>query len=246
MKTNYKQSQAAPHAKPIFTVSRNDSTLYVLPAYLAGAVMIRLQHIADGDKVKKLCCKVKNDRLMAMEQDVPQGNVTLTAVDIISPEKCAEKGYRKDGYGYVRTLLVTPTAEHRAMFSITCTLGERDAEGHICSCGEWRGEWECLFVGDDGTPLNPSTINEWLDKLTERNGLPHVTVHSLRHLCATLLIRTHADPKTVQTILRHANVSTTLNIYAKVFDSTQMEAIGRVQASLENMLKESCSSSAQV
>lgn len=33
---------------------------------------------------------------------------------------------------------------------------------------------------------------------------------------------------------------------AKVFDSTQMEAIGRVQASLENMLKESCSSSAQV
>ena len=199
MKTNYKQSQAAPHAKPIFTVSRNDSTLYVLPAYLAGAVMIRLQHIADGDKVKKLCCKVKNDRLMAMEQDVPQGNVTLTAVDIISPEKCAEKGYRKDGYGYVRTLLVTPTAEH-----------------------------------------------EWLDKLTERNGLPHVTVHSLRHLCATLLIRTHADPKTVQTILRHANVSTTLNIYAKVFDSTQMEAIGRVQASLENMLKESCSSSAQV
>lgn len=23
------------------------------------------------------------------------------------------------------------------MFSITCTLGERDAEGHICSCGEY-------------------------------------------------------------------------------------------------------------
>lgn len=137
MKTNYKQSQAAPHAKPIFTVSRNDSTLYVLPAYLAGAVMIRLQHVGNEDMVKKLCCKVKNDRLMAMEQDVPQGNVTLTAVDIISPEKCAEKGYRKDGYGYVRTLLVTPTAEHRAMFSITCTLGERDAEGHICSCGEY-------------------------------------------------------------------------------------------------------------
>lgn len=128
MKTNYKQSQAAPHAKPIFTVSRNDSTLYVLPAYLAGAVMIRLQHIADGDKVKKLCCKVKNDRLMAMEQDVPQGNVTLTAVDIISPEKCAEKGYRKDGYGYVRTLLVTPTAEHRAICikaADTASLPER-------------------------------------------------------------------------------------------------------------------------
>ena len=110
----------------------------------------------------------------------------------------------------------------------------------------WRGEWECLFIGDDGAPLNPGTINEWLDKLTERNDLPHVTVHSIRHLCATLLIRANADPKTVQTILRHANISTTLNIYAKVFESTQIEAVGRIQASLENMLKDSCSSCAQV
>lgn len=141
MKTNYKQSQAAPHAKPIFTVSRNDSTLYVLPAYLAGAVMIRLQHIADGDKVKKLCCKVKNDRLMAMEQDVPQGNVTLTAVDIISPEKCAEKGYRKDGYGYVRTLLVTPTAEHCPNTQSGCSGGPIVSIGHY----KWstrRGIWQ--------------------------------------------------------------------------------------------------------
>ena len=36
MKTNYKQSQAAPHAKPIFTVSRNDSTLYVCLPILQG------------------------------------------------------------------------------------------------------------------------------------------------------------------------------------------------------------------
>jgi len=171
MKTNYKQSQAAPHAKPIFTVSRNDSTLYVLPAYLAGAVMIRLQHIADGDKVKKLCCKVKNDRLMAMEQDVPQGNVTLTAVDIISPEKCAEKGYRKDGYGYVRTLLVTPTAEHRAMFSITCTLGERDAEGHICSCGEYYHiEQMEKAINEDGLSLLGYTTWGPIDLVSASTG----------------------------------------------------------------------------
>lgn len=91
MKTNYKQSQAAPHAKPIFTVSRNDSTLYVLPAYLAGAVMIRLQHIADGDKVKKLCCKVKNDRLMAIPADGAQplrcGGISLSILGGIYHEK---------------------------------------------------------------------------------------------------------------------------------------------------------------
>lgn len=81
-----------------------------------------------------------------------------------------------------------------------------------------------------------------LDKIRKEKGMTYKVLAEKAGLC----IRTHADPKTVQTILRHANVSTTLNIYAKVFDSTQMEAIGRVQASLENMLKESCSSSAQV
>lgn len=40
--------------------------------------------------------------------------------------------------------------------------------------------------------------------------------------------------------------SLVLPIYAKVFESTQIEAVGRVQASLENMLKDSCSSCAQV
>lgn len=163
----------------------------------------------------------------------------------------AQQLKEKSGEGLILGKL--KTKESKADLPLSPMLAEVLAEyrqwwnEHKAMYGDaWRGEWECLFVGDDGTPLNPSTINEWLDKLTERNGLPHVTVHSLRHLCATLLIRTHADPKTVQTILRHANVSTTLNIYAKVFDSTQMEAIGRVQASLENMLKESCSSSAQV
>ncbi len=147
----------------------------------------------------------------------------------------AQQLKEKSGEGLILGKL--KTKESKADLPLSPMLAEVLAEyrqwwnEHKAMYGDaWRGEWECLFVGDDGTPLNPSTINEWLDKLTERNGLPHVTVHSLRHLCATLLIRTHADPKTVQTILRHANVSTTLNIYAKVFDSTQMEAIGRVQA----------------
>ena len=39
--------------------------------------------------------------------------------------------------------------------------------------------------------------------------------HDLRHTCASLLIQSGADVKSVQDILGHANASTTLNYYVK-------------------------------
>jgi integrase len=38
--------------------------------------------------------------------------------------------------------------------------------------------------------------------------------HNLRHSLASFLVRTKTEPKTVQTLLRHANVRTTLQLYA--------------------------------
>jgi len=45
-------------------------------------------------------------------------------------------------------------------------------------------------------------------------GYEGLTIHELRHTQATLLIASHADWKTVQQRLGHAQASTTLNIYA--------------------------------
>ena len=127
------------------------------------------------------------------------------------------------------------------------------------TCRVYVGEYQDRITGAAATAYvvideNGRLVKAMAQKVKTNKGLSLQAVKlAVQGLCylhgmdeAMLCIRTHADPKTVQTILRHANVSTTLNIYAKVFDSTQMEAIGRVQASLENMLKESCSSSAQV
>ena len=38
-----------------------------------------------------------------------------------------------------------------------------------------------LFTTDTGTPIHPDTLTNWFTDFIKRNGLPHVTIHGLRH-----------------------------------------------------------------
>ena len=50
--------------------------------------------------------------------------------------------------------------------------------------------------------------------------------HNLRHWLASFLVGQGTDPKTVQTLLRHADVATTLGIYAHSHSESRMTAQG--------------------
>jgi integrase len=60
-----------------------------------------------------------------------------------------------------------------------------------------------------------------------------VTLHSFRHLNASLLINAGLDVKTVQAALGHANASTTMNIYAHEFQTAQARACEAVSNALQ-------------
>ncbi len=56
--------------------------------------------------------------------------------------------------------------------------------------------------------------------------------HALRHSLATFLVAKDVDPKTVQAMLRHANVTTTLQLYAKSVDGKRLKAQEQVLAAM--------------
>ena len=76
----------------------------------------------------------------------------------------------------------------------------------------------CLLY-TSGNPIHPDTVSGWFAKFIKKTDLPPVTLHSLRHTNATLLIANKADIRTVSQRLGHAQTSTTVNIYAHAIQS---------------------------
>ena len=80
----------------------------------------------------------------------------------------------------------------------------------------WQ-DHDLVFPSGAGTPVSGGNLNRAFKALLKRAGLPHsFRFHDLRHTCATLLLRQGVNPKFVQELLGHRDVSLTLNTYSHV------------------------------
>src|SRR5919202_1304436 len=67
----------------------------------------------------------------------------------------------------------------------------------------------------------------------KRASLPQtLRFHDLRHTCATLLLRQGVNPKFVQELLGHADISLALNVYSHVLPDMGDAAAGAMDAAL--------------
>lgn len=82
-----------------------------------------------------------------------------------------------------------------------------------------------VFLDTDGEPFSEQRLNPRLATLCEKVGLRRITWHKLRHTFATHLTMMGVAPNTVQMLLGHATIATTMR-YAHVPSSSLREAIG--------------------
>lgn len=90
-----------------------------------------------------------------------------------------------------------------------------------------------LFTKWNGEPIHPDTLTAWFSKFLKKNNLRHVTLNSLRHTNASLLIAAGTDVRTVSNRLGHAQTSTTLNLYTHALKSKDIEAADNLEIILK-------------
>src|SRR5687767_4505217 len=96
------------------------------------------------------------------------------------------------------------------------THRRRQLEERIYKADLWQ-EQELVFPSTVGTPLWGGNLNRTCKATLQCAGLPKSTrFHDLRHTCATLLLKQGVNPKFVQELLGHADISLTLNVYSHV------------------------------
>lgn len=81
-----------------------------------------------------------------------------------------------------------------------------------------------VFTQDDGRPMNPDSITDWLGKFSAAHGLPHIHPHAFRHTAASTMIASGVDLVTAASELGHSNATTTATIYAHVIEDAKAKA----------------------
>lgn len=92
---------------------------------------------------------------------------------------------------------------------------------------------EYVFVDMLGNLIRPDYLTRKYTRLRDKYGLPHVTLHEIRHTVATLMLKHKVAMKYVQTWLGHSDFSTTANIYTHVYSD---EAKGEMAAIMTGIL----------
>ena len=79
-----------------------------------------------------------------------------------------------------------------------------------------------LFLKEDGTPRVGINYNSMIKGLVKKYNkhhkepLPNITPHSLRHTFCTRMANGGMNPKALQYIMGHANITMTLDYYTHV------------------------------
>ena len=105
---------------------------------------------------------------------------------------------------------------------------------HILYMGEAYNNHDYVFPNFEGNLIEEKTPGRRLNTILKHINIPPIRFHALRHTYATRLFEAGVPPKTVQELMGHADISTTMNIYTHVMENEKVEAVDKIN----NLFKE--------
>lgn len=119
-------------------------------------------------------------------------------------------------------------AAYQALKRVLAKQGDRKG-------AEIDGYSHFLFLNRKGYPKTACDFNSTLRHLIKKYNkcheekLPHITPHTLRHTFCTNCANAGMNPKALQYIMGHANITMTLNYYAHATCNSAMEEMKRLE-----------------
>lgn len=106
-----------------------------------------------------------------------------------------------------------------------------------------------IFTNRFDTIHNPQAVNRAIKRIYEAYNaeeivkaknedrdpiiIPHFSCHHLRHTFCTRFCENETNVKVIQSVMGHASIETTMDIYAEVTEMTKKEALDNLSANLD-------------
>jgi integrase len=80
------------------------------------------------------------------------------------------------------------------------------------------------FDPTGSTPMRPDSLGQAFRRLCQKEGVEGVSLHTLRHFSASVLVSSGRDVRTIAGRLGHSDPTTTLRVYAHLVDGRDRDA----------------------
>jgi len=87
--------------------------------------------------------------------------------------------------------------------------------------GEGYEDNNLISCQNNGKPHYLASLNNELNRICKLVELPHITVHGLRHMYATILLERGVTLAKISALLGHSSINTTFDFYADVMEENE-------------------------
>jgi integrase len=97
---------------------------------------------------------------------------------------------------------------------------------------QWQHK-DLVFCTEHGGYINPGNLWVEFKELLKNAGLPQIRFHDLRHSAASIWLALGINPKIIQELLGHSNISITLDTYSHILPIMHKEVMNTLDASFK-------------
>ena len=102
----------------------------------------------------------------------------------------------------------------------------------------YKNDLNLVFCRENGTPIPKSTLFNAFRRILKKADLPALSIHTLRHTHAVLLLESNVEMKYIQEALGHGSMQITSDIYTHVSKKIETDSIKRFEKHTKNIIPE--------